>query len=327
MTDIATNLGVVVIGRNEGERLKRCIRSIVPSVKTVYVDSGSIDGSVEWARSQGIFVLNLDLTVPFTAARARNAGLNELKKHLPGARYVQFVDGDCELNELWPVIAVSFLEAHPDIGAISGRLREYHPERSIYNWLCDREWDVPAGNVRACGGIAIFRIDAMESVGGFRNDLIAGEEPELCVRLRFAGWRIFRIDQEMAMHDAGMTRFGQWWQRVLRSGYAFAAGASLHGKTPERHWVWESRRAWLWGIWLPLACIVGTLLIGRWGWLVWLVFPLQVIRLTARNRGSVTERLTLAFFQMLSRFPEALGQLKFWRDRLFDRQVKLIEYK
>ncbi len=58
---------------------------------------------------------------------------------------MQFVDADCEIRSDWPERAVSFLEEHPDIGAVAGRLRERHPEHSVYNWLCDREWDVPAG--------------------------------------------------------------------------------------------------------------------------------------------------------------------------------------
>ena len=140
---------------------------------------------------------------------------------------------------------------HPDVAAVAGRLRERHPEQSIYNWLCDREWDRPAGEAASCGGIAMMRVNALRQVEGFRDDLIAGEEPELCFRLRAAGWRIWRLNDDMAWHDAGMTRFGQWWRRALRSGYVAAQGASLHGAGPERYRVWESRRAWFWGILLP----------------------------------------------------------------------------
>ena len=99
---------------------------------------------------------------------------------------------------------------------------------------------------RAFGGDVMIRAAALENVGGYRDDLIAGEEPELCIRLRAAGWRIWRLPYEMTSHDAAMTRFSQWWRRAMRAGYAFAQGAHLHGASPERHWVWESRRAWLW---------------------------------------------------------------------------------
>ena len=243
-----TVFGVIVIGRNEGERLKQCIESAFPKALVVYIDSGSTDGSALWARDQGIDVIILDMGLPFTAARARNAGFQRLREIAPDVSYVQFVDGDCELIDGWVEQAARFLDNHSDVGAVSGRLHERYPDRSIYNWLCDREWDGPTGDVRACGGIVMMRAGALTAVSGFREDLIAGEEPELCVRLRAAGWRIWRLDADMALHDADMTRFSQWWTRAVRSGYASAQGAYLHGAGPERHQVWESRRAWLWGV-------------------------------------------------------------------------------
>src|SRR5262249_38652337 len=151
----------------------------------------------------------------------------------------------------------------------------------------------------------------LEAIGGFREDMIAGEEPELCVRLRAAGWRIWRLPVEMTLHDAAMTRFSQWWRRAIRGGYAFAQVAHLHGARPERYWVWESRRAWIWGIWLPAICLTVGLASGPWGWTAWLIYPLQVFRQTLRNPGTARSRAKLALFQVLARFPEAYGQLKF----------------
>lgn len=319
--------GAVAIGRNEGGRLRRCLKSLKAAAAVVYVDSGSTDGSVQWARNQGADVIDLDTGLPFTAARARNAGFRRLREMDPNLCYVQFVDGDCELIDGWPEHAISFLDTHPDVGVVCGRLRERYPERSIYNWLCAREWDRPAGEVRACGGNAMLRVDALETVGGFRDDLIAGEEPELCVRLRTAGWRVWRLELEMALHDANMTLLSQWWWRAVRAGYAFAQGAYLHGASSERHYVWESRRAWLWGIWLPLACLAVGLTFEPWGWAAWLIYPLQVLRQTVRNPGPAGDRALLALFQVLARFPEGLGQIRFTRDRLLGRQAQLIEYK
>src|SRR5262245_24499887 len=319
--------GVIAIGRNEGERLKRCLGSLSVTTAVVYVDSGSTDGSAQWARDQGVEVIDLDMTISFTAARARNAGFRRLREIAPDLAFVQFVDGDCELIDGWPQHAVSLMQSHRDVGAVCGRLRERYPERSIYNWLCDREWEGPVGEVRACGGIVMIRANALEAVGGYREDVIAGEDDELCVRLRAGGWRVWRLDNEMALHDAAMTRLSQWWRRASRSGYAFAQGAYLHGAAPERHFVWESRRARLWGICLPLACLMFGLIFGPWGWAVWLIYPLQVLRQTARNRGPLCHRALLALFQVLARFPESLGQIKFMRDRLLGRRARLIEYK
>src|SRR5262249_13947583 len=169
-----------------------------------------------WARSQGVEVVELDMSRPFTAARARNTGFKRLREIAPDLDYVQFVDGDCELIEGWFQHATSFLDAHPPVVAVSGRRRERYPDRSIYNWMRDREWEAPLGDARTCGGDVMIRANAFADVGGYREDVLAGEEPELCVRLRAAGWRIWRLDAEMTLHDAAMTRFAQWWWRTVR---------------------------------------------------------------------------------------------------------------
>jgi hypothetical protein len=237
------------------------------------------------------------------------------------------VDGDCELASSWPSAAISFLETHPQVGAVFGRRRERYPNRSIYNWLCDLEWNTPIGESKAFGGDVMLRVAPLQAVGGYRSDVVAGEDPELSIRLRAARWKLFRLDLEMTLHDAAITRFDQWWRRAVRSGYAFALGADLHGAPPERHWVWESRRAWLWGIWLPVFCVLSGLLFGAIGLVTWLIYPLQVLRQALRAQGSFRARAIIGFFQVLSRFPESSGQIKYLIDRSFRRQARIIEYK
>jgi glycosyltransferase involved in cell wall biosynthesis len=323
--DRSRGFGVVAIGRNEGDRLKRCLASALCAAAVVYVDSGSTDGSVAWATATGVDVVVLQGY--FTAARARNAGFIRLNEIAPSLEFVQFLDGDCELLEDWPQQAISFLERHEKVCAVFGRRRERFPDRSIYNRLCDKEWNTPIGEALAFGGDVMIRAQTLGDAGGYREDLIAGEEPELCVRLRSHGNHIWRLDFDMTMHDANIVRFGQWWRRNVRSGYAFAQGAHLHGASG--HWVWESRRALIWGLWLPILCVgVGSML-RPWGLLIFLVYPLQLLRRFrhASGSGPIQLRLKFVYFEMLARFPEALGQLKFTRDRLLRRQGSLIEYK
>jgi glycosyltransferase involved in cell wall biosynthesis len=319
--------GIVAIGRNEGERLKRCLASLPSGIPVVYVDSGSTDGSPTVARDSGAQVVSLDRLTPFTAARARNAGFARLLEVCPDLAYVQFIDGDCELVRPWPPQAISFLEARKDVAAVAGFRRELYPQRSIYNQLADWEWVGATGEVRAIGGDVMIRGAALQSVGGYCEHLIAGEEPEVCVRLRSKGWRIWRLPLAMTRHDAAMTHFVQWWRRTLRGGYAYAEGSAMHGHAPEHHWVWESRRAWLWGIWLPLVCLIVSFAFPAWGWASWLLFPLQVIRQAARGSGSLKQRAVIGLFQVVARFPEGLGQLKFLKHRVLRRASGLIEYK
>jgi glycosyltransferase involved in cell wall biosynthesis len=322
-------LGVVVIGRNEGERLQRCIESVRGAANAlVYVDSGSVDDSKAIAAARGADVIDLDMGTAFTAARARNAGFARLMQRMPGLQYVFFVDGDCEVHADWVEIGTRFLDAHPDVAVVWGWRRERHPERSIYNALCDLEWkNFPVGETKACGGDAVMRTDAFRSVSGYRPDLICGEEPELCFRLRENGWRIWHLDADMTLHDAAIDRFGQWWKRMLRGGYGFAQGAALHGDSPERHWVAESRRAWLWGLWIPVGLLLA---VGMFGWralALFLIYPLQVVRLANRKGSGSKLSWWWASAMVVGKFPELLGQLKYRLDRLRHVNSPLIEYK
>lgn len=311
-----TNIGVVVIGRNEGERLMHCLASVQRSnVTVIYVDSGSTDQSAERARALGVDVVPLDMNTPFTAARARNSGFRRLRELAPQSSYVQFVDGDCELTEGWLDAARSYLQERPEVACVCGRLRERYPERSVYNRLCDVEWDRPVGQTDACGGIAMMRCSVVDSLGGFREDLIAGEEPELCLRIRRDGGLIWRLPSPMAWHDADIRRFGQWWKRAKRGGFGFAHALLLQGRNGERHAVRRCLSAWLWALGVPTATLIGTL---AWGWvglMILAAYPINVLRLAAKVRGPLQLRLERAFFLVLSRFPELLGQWQFLATR------------
>ena len=325
---ISSRIGVVIIGRNEGERLVRCLKSLVQHTnQMVYVDSGSTDSSISVATELGADIVALDMSQPFTAARARNEGYARLRKLFPHIEFVQFVDGDCEVNAQWLECATGFLDSQAQVAAVCGRRRERFPNKTVYNKLCDIEWDSPIGEAKACGGDVLMRANAFESVHGFRAGLIAGEEPELCVRLRAAGWKVWRLEQEMTLHDAAMTTFGQWWKRTMRAGHAFAEGAYLHGAPPERHWVQESKRAWIWGLVIPVVALLLSLISVKWGLLYLLIYPIQVIRLAKHNSKSGKEAWMRAFFLVLGKFPEMVGQVKFFLCFCSGKQGSLIEYK
>ena len=328
-----SRIGVVTIGRNEGDRLLRCLDSLLAQqsqdLAIVYVDSGSTDGSQEAARQRGVEVVELDLTIPFTAARARNEGLAVLLQRLP-VDYVQFVDGDCEVAPDWIDRAQQELDTSPELAVVCGRRRERFPQRSIYNLLCDIEWNTPIGEAKACGGDAMMRVDAIQQVQGFNPNLIAGEEPELCVRLRQQGWKILRIDAEMTLHDANMLHFGQWWKRAKRAGHAYAEGAWLHGTSPERHWVKESNSVWLWGLGLPLLILVtlpftsglSLVLLGGYPFMAY-----RVSRYMGKRGYDRRSAWLYAISCVIGKFAQLQGQLQFHTARLLGKQSRLIEYK
>jgi GT2 family glycosyltransferase len=327
-----SDLGVVAIGRNEGERLRRCLASLAeqaPDSPVVYVDSGSTDGSVALARGLGVEVVQLDLSIPFTAARARNEGFARLERAgVDRCKYVQFIDGDCEVAPGWLDRARAQLEAAPGVVAVCGRRRERFPDRSIYNRLIDMEWDTPVGEADACGGDVLVRADAFRQIGGYNPSMIAGEDPEMCIRLRkMAGGKILRIDAEMTLHDADLTRLSQWWKRLVRTGHAYAESAAMYGY---RHDLQVTRQIVLYGI-------INTLLILIFAWPAWwlsllllTVWPLKVAVAALREvKAGMPWRLALLHSTgvVMGVLPMAVGFWMYWSYRIQGRSSTLIEYK
>lgn len=318
-----SRVGIVAIGRNEGERLQACLRSIPRDFPIVYVDSASTDGSVEFARSIGAEVVALDLTRPFTAARARHEGFQRLVAIASRLDYVQFVDGDCEMEPEWLPAAIARLDTAPQVAVVCGRRREKYPEASFYNALCDAEWNTPVGEAEACGGDAMFRLSAYRDAGGFDETLIAHEEPDLCSRLRARGWRIERLDVPMTRHDAALTRLSQVWRRNTRAGYGYAQSAAKHAGSPYDPSRGLMRRTLQWGLVLPVACLAATVLLWPWGLITWLVFPAQIARRALLARLGWRR----AGLELLAKFAEAEGFLKWLWDRVRQRSRNAIQYK
>ncbi|MEP6784458.1 MAG: glycosyltransferase family A protein [Sphingomonadales bacterium] len=305
-----TNIGFVIIGRNEGERLVRCLDSLPqPADRVVYVDSGSTDGSIAMAEARGVHVVRLDTTRPFTAGRARNEGFAALHAAMPDLAFVQFVDGDCELDAGWIEKASAFLAGHPDVAIVCGRRRERFPERSVYNRICDREWDQPIGEADQCGGDTLVRVTAFTQVGGFTDALIAGEEPELCNRLRAASWKIWRIAAEMTLHDAAMTRFRQWWLRGVRAGFGYAQGRAATAGRAEQMYGQQLRRALLGACVIPLGIVAAAITITPFALGLFAAYPAQAVRIALRTGGR--DRWSYGALMVLAMFSEFQGRVRF----------------
>ncbi|WP_417205752.1 glycosyltransferase [Antarctobacter sp.] len=318
-----TPVDVVLIGRNEGARLVAALDSVQGRARqVVYVDSGSTDDSVAAARKSGAMVVELDMSIPFTAARARNAGFDALDD----PQIVQFLDGDCSLVPGYLDAARAHLEAHPDLGMVTGWRAEIHPEVSVYNVLCDWEWHRPAGLILACGGDMMVRAEAWAGIGGMNPQVIAAEDDEFCTRLRKAGWQLERLPLDMSRHDAAMLRFGQWWRRAVRTGHGFAQVGHLH---PE-YFRSERRRVLLFGLVLPILFLCGlivTPLLSLAVVALYVVSHLRSIR-ALRDDGLSRDRARkLAVLLSLSKFPNLIGMAKFHARRLSGADMRIIEYK
>ncbi|MFV0491068.1 MAG: glycosyltransferase [Pseudorhodobacter sp.] len=315
-------LGAVVIGRNEGDRLKACLNSLVPLCTCVaYVDSGSHDDSVAFARSLGVTVVELDTKTPFTAARARNAGFQALLKE-QDLDLVQFVDGDCKVEADWLEAGTNALAADPKLGLVTGWRSEIHPEASVYNAMCEVEWHRPAGPIETSGGDMMVQVAAFRQVDGFDARLIAGEDPEFSLRLGKAGWRLERLPVLMTRHDAAMTSFGQWWKRTIRTGHCFAQINRMHPP----HFAREKLRIWAYGLVLPLIFLLGLI---TWGWISLAVTALYALSWWKTWHGLKGQPMAFrqAGLLTLAKLPNLLGMLTYYRRAQKGEDMRIIEYK
>jgi GT2 family glycosyltransferase len=320
-------VGAVIIGRNEGARLVNCLTSLqAESVRVVYVDSGSTDDSLENAKQLGAECVLLDTSVPFTAARARNAGFDHIANGPNAPEFVQFLDGDCKLEPGYLAQAVAKLAGDKTLAVVTGWRAEIHPDASVYNQMCDHEWHGPVGDIRACGGDMLVRAAAFAAVGGFNPQVIAAEDDEFCTRLRKAGWRLERLPLAMTHHDANMMQFGQWWNRAVRTGHGFEQVHDLH----KEYFVRERRRMWFYGAVLPALGLLGLLFFWPLAVLVLAAFTVSYLR-TAQ--GLITAGLPKlramhhAFYLFLSKFPNTIGAATYHLRKRKGADMKIIEYK
>lgn len=331
------DIGIVIIGRNEGERLRRSLQSVPDFGARIYVDSGSTDGSQQFARSLGFTVLDLDRSTEFTAARARNLGICHIAENFPAVRLVQTIDGDCELVADWVAQAAARLRGDEKLAVVFGRRRERFPDRNLYHRACEIEWNVPVGAANSCGGDALFRLTALIEAGGYNPRLISGEEPDLCYRLRRRGWSIYSDGCDMTRHDVDITSMKQWWRRALRAGHGIAELVAIHGRGADKGWDRFVLSGFLWsGMLLLTAAILLVAIVKASSTLLAvalllvLLLVIQVVRTGKRARMSFhSDRDAFGWggLLLLSKLAQLQGTLLYWRRRLTSSRRSIIEYK
>ncbi|MFZ4537045.1 glycosyltransferase [Propionivibrio sp.] len=329
-------VSVVVIGRNEGPRLLACLDSIAGmsldahTIEVIYVDSDSTDGSPEMAAARGANVIRVKPERP-SAALGRNAGWRAAR-----GEFILFLDGDTQLNPEFVAHALAAFDA-ADVAIVWGHRRESNPEQSFYVRVLDLDWIYPPGDTEFCGGDALVRRSVLDAVNGFDESLIAGEEPEMCRRIRADGGRIVHLDVPMTKHDLAISRFSAYWRRAFRAGHAYAEVAARFRDSEDPFWRRDVQRNWLHG---------GGLLLGS---LCWFALLLQasppsfavaalmslagfavIARSTLRNAwksDNLTTRVLYALHSHFQQIPILCGQLSQRRDARRGRQRRLIEYK
>lgn len=318
-------VGVVIIGRNEGERLILCLESILKlQVPCIYVDSQSKDNSVAEAERRGVNTVVLDTSAPINASRARNTGFKALMAGNPDLEFVHFIDADCELYPNWLEHAVNKLNSSKEIAIVCGRLHEKYKYKNAYTRLCDIDWYIKPGEIEACGGIFTMRRAVFNEAQGFDERLIAGADPELCLRVRQAKHKIYCLSVDMGTHDSNMQYFSQYWKRSVKTGYAYISKMNLGGAKK------QVISALVWSIFIPLTITFLSFFINVKFILLFLIYPLQVLKIYLQSKEwpfPIYSRCLYSIFCVIGKFAESVGILKYIINSAAKLEQNVIEYK
>lgn len=223
-----TTVSVVLIGRNEKATIGRLIDSVLDatraiSAEVVVVDSASTDGMSDVASRYPVEVIRLTADQPLSAAAGRFVGYGRTTGSM-----VLFLDGDMELFPGWLEEGLRILAEQPRAGVVTGTIVERRKDlarpRSGSPVPCA---DKEVAEVPFAGGAGLYRRDVLEQVGSFNPFLRSDEEPELCLRIRHAGYRILETHHPIAYHYTAATGslttlVGRW-----RRGLFLGAGQNL----------------------------------------------------------------------------------------------------
>lgn len=327
------DVSVVVIGRNEGKRLEQCLLSVAQAAwgntrhEMIYVDSKSTDASMALAQSLGASTLLLDDASP-CAAKARNIGWQSAR-----GDFVLFLDGDTQLHPDFVQLALNTLQDEK-LCAVWGHRRESRPEQSTYTKVLDLDWIYPAGRTLYFGGDVLVRRSALAQVNGFDPSLKAGEEPELCARLRACGWEIEHIDAPMTQHDLAVNSLRAYWLRAYRSGIAYAEVANRMRIRGDVLWQHEAQRDFRHGLlfvaspFLLLGSVwVSPVLTGILLTLAVLFLVRTAYRCAWKAPGQWLLCAQYAVHAHFQKIPALFGQLKWRQAARQHAEIGLVDYK
>jgi N-acetylglucosaminyl-diphospho-decaprenol L-rhamnosyltransferase len=237
---------VVVVTWRSGERVLRCLDRISAQDaphRTLVVDNASGDETVDRIRRSfpAVELIELDQNVGF--GRAVNAAAAR-----GGGEAIVLVNDDVELEPgaLAALLApladegvgmVAGLTTLPGSGLVDGFGIELDVTLAPYNRLRRRgAGEEPGRLLGPSGGLAAYRRSAFDAVGGFDERLFAyGEDVDLALRLRAAGWRAAGAPGARGVHLGGASIGVDSPRQRWLAGFARAFLLRRYGVLHSRH--------------------------------------------------------------------------------------------
>jgi GT2 family glycosyltransferase len=214
-------ISVVVVNWNRRELLRACLASLKRQEGTAFeiivVDNGSEDGSPELAeRDFDCRVIRNSENRGFCAAN--NQGIAAAR-----GEFIALLNNDAEAEPGWLAALLHACRKGPDIGMAASKILVWEDPRRIdkaghlmfpdgqnrgrgTGALDKGQFDREEEVLWPDGCAAMYRKSMLDEIGGFDEDFFAyGDDAELGLRARIAGWRCFYAPQAVVRHHRGST--------------------------------------------------------------------------------------------------------------------------
>jgi GT2 family glycosyltransferase len=232
------DMSVVIVCWNNKGYLEPCLASLYQSgmrssFEVIVVDNGSTDGTPAMVRQRFPEVCLIQNDRNMGLSRASNQGMQAAR-----GRYNLLLNDDTLVNGPSLDAMVSFMDAHPDAGAVGGRLlnpdgsfqagfggfSSLHQEFLVATRLGQLFWPSfpshgDAGGVKSVDWLSsaclLLRRSALDQVGLLDEEyFIYGDEADLQYRLQQAGWKVYYLPQVATVHYGGRS-LNRWRRRRL----------------------------------------------------------------------------------------------------------------
>lgn len=269
---------IIIKALNEEKRIEACLRSVLPVCaqlhgEVILADSLSTDRTIEIAARFKVTIVQM------LSADDRGCGAAlQLGYQFARGKYIYVLDADMTLEPGFLRIAIDYLEAHPDVAAVGGRLVDLQ-----LNNLADKRRSARYAAllqeqvVTSLGGGGLYRRSAIDAVGYLAHRwLPACEEAELGVRLRCAGWRLIRLPQTALVHCGHNETSAQMLRRLWRNQRMQAYGIFLRSAIG-KPWLAGAVKG-CWFVFIAPVLFLGSLVLAMllngcgvdffsaWGW-------------------------------------------------------------
>ncbi len=302
-------LSVILISRNQEWNIARLVESVLRerdllgSMDIILVDSASNDQTIEIAARYPITVYKLNPDQRLSAAAGRYVGYNHTSGDL-----VLFLDGDMELCQGWLTQALKVIRSQPEVAVVCGQVvdrpKDYTPQENE----CTHDAMRNSGGATCVlhgGGASLYRRSVLDKVGTFNPWLYSDEEPELCLRIRHAGYQILRLPRTIAFHYTVPWEALSTFLAKRKSNIWLGYGQNIrHLWGTPLLFPYLKERGWA----IPPAGVIGvglmaalvSILTGQWLWLLlWIAAMLLLTFAIAIKKRSLESAMLILLRRLL----------------------------